>query len=385
MAEDGTATNAMSDKPQPSRRSATLRFARDVVLVLVAAILVSFLLKTYLVRTFYIPSPSMVSTLQVNDRIIVNELVPEVVGIARGDVVVFRDPGGWLAGPARPPAPPIAAALDWLGSLIGLTASDSEEHLIKRVIGLPGDRVTCCDAQGRLTINGVAIEEPYLNVPAGSPASAEEFDVTVPAASLWVMGDNRNFSADSRRHMNAPGGGFVPMSAVVGKAFVISWPASRWAWQVPLLTLPHAQFLLMSATLGDMSGIADDLSRRTGRETSLITGVERPVPLHFEYVTTPVHETVEQVLQSGRSPVYIVHFSQAAAVERAGDRARRRGRRRVDPQSRRSRAHHVRHHARGHRRDRARVRRGVPLGGSPLHGPAARIRRGPARARHPHA
>jgi len=94
-------------------------------------------------------------------------------------------------------------------------------------------------------------------------------------------------------------------------------PERGWAWQVPLLTLPRAQFILMSATLGDMKPIADDLSKRTGRETALITGVDRPVPLHYSYVLTPVHETVEELLHTGQSPVYIVHFSQAAALERA--------------------------------------------------------------------
>jgi superfamily II RNA helicase len=94
-------------------------------------------------------------------------------------------------------------------------------------------------------------------------------------------------------------------------------PDRGWAWQVPLLTLPKVQFILMSATLGDMKPIADDLSRRTGRETALITGVDRPVPLHYSYVTTPVHETVEDLLHTGQSPIYIVHFSQAAALERA--------------------------------------------------------------------
>ena len=94
-------------------------------------------------------------------------------------------------------------------------------------------------------------------------------------------------------------------------------PDRGWAWQVPLLTLPRVQFILMSATLGDMKPLADDLSRRTGRETALITGVDRPVPLHYSYVTTPVHETVEDLLHTGQSPIYIVHFSQASALERA--------------------------------------------------------------------
>ncbi|WP_407937570.1 DEAD/DEAH box helicase [Microterricola viridarii] len=94
-------------------------------------------------------------------------------------------------------------------------------------------------------------------------------------------------------------------------------PDRGWAWQVPLLMLPRVQFVLMSATLGDTRAIADDLSARTGRETAEVTGVERPVPLHFYYETTPIHETVEELLTTGQSPIYVVHFSQAAALERA--------------------------------------------------------------------
>ena len=90
-----------------------------------------------------------------------------------------------------------------------------------------------------------------------------------------------------------------------------------WAWQVPLLELPHAQFILMSATLGDVRFFARDLTERTGRPTTLIDGVERPVPLHFSYVTVPLQETLEELLATGRAPVYIVHFTQAAALERA--------------------------------------------------------------------
>lgn len=113
-------------------------------------------------------------------------------------------------------------------------------------------------------------------------------------------------------------GADAPVDQVVMDEFhFYADPDRGWAWQVPLLTLPRVQFILMSATLGDMTGIADDLSRRTGRETSLITGVDRPVPLHYSYVITPVHETVEELLHTGQSPIYIVHFSQAAALERA--------------------------------------------------------------------
>jgi len=214
------------------RRGGWLVFVRDLAIILVIAFLVSFLLKTFLVRSFYIPSSSMEDTLQINDRIIVNELVPNAMPVQYGDVVVFRDPGGWLTPGVEPEPNWVLGALDWVGSLIGLTASDSNDHLIKRVIGLPGDRVACCTATGNLTVNGVPLDEPYIKVAAGEDAAPRQFDVTVPPASLWVMGDNRYNSRDSLGHIDdLPNGqgGFVPISDVVGKALVISWPISRWS------------------------------------------------------------------------------------------------------------------------------------------------------------
>jgi len=210
------------------RRSGWLGFVRDLAIILVIAFLVSFLLKTYLIRSFYIPSSSMEATLQINDRIIVNELVPNAMPVQYGDVVVFRDPGGWL-GPQPQPEPNwFLAAFDWLGSLIGVTASDSNDHLIKRVIGQAGDHVVCCSPTGNLTVNGVPLDEPYLKIASGQNAAPEAFDVVVPRDSIWVMGDNRYNSKDSLGHIDDPGGGFVPMSTVVGKALVISWPVNRW-------------------------------------------------------------------------------------------------------------------------------------------------------------
>lgn len=201
-------------------------FLRDVAVIVVIALAASFLIKTFLVRSFYIPTGSMLNTLQINDRILVDEISPRLTGYHRGDVVVFRDPGGWLdPRPVTPPQPPLAAAIDWLTSLVGLSASDSDDHLIKRVIGLPGDHVTCCNALGQLTVNGTPIDETaYLDLPHGAPASVLAFDVTVPQGSLWVLGDNRNNSKDSRYNQNQPGKGFVPLDNVVGRAFWITWP-----------------------------------------------------------------------------------------------------------------------------------------------------------------
>ncbi|SBN62304.1 signal peptidase I [Curtobacterium sp. 9128] len=175
------------------------KFLRDLVIIVVAALLASFLVKAYLVRSFYIPSASMENTLLVGDRVLVNELVPKAVGLQRGDVVVFQDPGGWL-GPGM------------------------GDDLIKRVIGLPGDTVSCCDADGRLQVNGHAVDEPYVVLRSGSNrVSGQDFTEKVPAGQIWVMGDNRYDSADSRVH------GTVPESDVVGRAFVITWPANRWS------------------------------------------------------------------------------------------------------------------------------------------------------------
>ncbi|MDH6278067.1 signal peptidase I [Aurantimicrobium minutum] len=208
-----------------------LYFLRDVLVIFGIAILVSFLVKTFLVRSFFIPSASMEQTLMIDDRVIVNELVPKAVAVDHGDIVVFKDPGGWL--PARPPVEVtgIQAGTEWVLSLFGLASPDSNDHLIKRVIGLPGDTVECCSADGKIIVNGVPISEPYITVPAGETrASAIDFNVTVPEGSLFVMGDNRYNSKDSRYNTDKPGGGFVGIDNVVGRAFVLSWPMSHWGW-----------------------------------------------------------------------------------------------------------------------------------------------------------
>ncbi|AWR21207.1 MULTISPECIES: signal peptidase I [Aurantimicrobium] len=223
----------MTDAP-PARRApmrSVLLFLRDVLVIFGIAILVSFLVKTFLVRSFFIPSASMEQTLMIDDRVIVNELVPKAVAVDHGDIVVFKDPGGWL--PARPPVEVtgIQAGTEWVLSLFGLASPDSNDHLIKRVIGLPGDTVQCCSADGKIMVNGVAITEPYITIPAGETrASAIDFNVTVPESSLFVMGDNRYNSKDSRYNTDKPGGGFVGMDNVVGRAFVLSWPMSHWGW-----------------------------------------------------------------------------------------------------------------------------------------------------------
>ncbi len=224
-------TGGAADRRSKRQRSAWL-FVRDLLIIFVIALVASVLIKTFLVRSFYIPSSSMENTLQINDRILVNQLEPNVIPLTRGDVVVFKDPGGWLPAVAQPTKNPLVAAVDWVLQGVGLAPDDANDHLIKRVIGLPGDNVVCCNALGQMSVNGVPLDESaYLKLPDGVTAvSQESFDITVPANSLWVMGDNRYNSADSRFNQEKPGKGFVPIGNVVGRAVLVTWPIAHWAW-----------------------------------------------------------------------------------------------------------------------------------------------------------
>jgi len=210
------------------RKNVFVSFLIDLLVIVGSALVLSLLIKTFLVRSFFVPSGSMLETLQLQDRIIVNELVPNVIPIERGDVVVFKDPGGWLGTVDVQAQDPISAGVDWFLSAFGLTAPDSSQHLVKRVIGIGGDHVVCCSVDGKLMINGKAITETYLG--KGIAASDVKFDVKVPQGSIWVMGDNRPNSEDSRFHGDLPSKGFVSKSFIVGRAIVVSWPFAHWTW-----------------------------------------------------------------------------------------------------------------------------------------------------------
>jgi len=220
--------DAMASAPSDRRRRGWGAFFRDILVIVLIALVVSFLVKTFVVRSFYIPSASMNNTLIEQDRILVDELTPRFGSYARGDVVVFRDPGGWLPVSTQPARPALEEGVDWLLSLFGLSAPDSDDHLIKRVIGTPGDHVVCCNALGQTSVNGVPLDEPYVKLsPGATSPEPVPYDVTVPDGSLWVLGDNRNSSKDSRFNQDQPGHGFVPIDNVVGRAFLITWPFTR--------------------------------------------------------------------------------------------------------------------------------------------------------------
>ncbi|GAA0632304.1 hypothetical protein GCM10009547_40180 [Sporichthya brevicatena] len=217
--------------PEVGSASAWLR---EIPILVAVALGIALLVKTFLVQAFFIPSESMENTLLTGDRVLVNKFADRFGGdVKRGQVVVFKDPGGWLdSDQDDTTGNPIVRGLKDVFSFVGLLPSQSEKDLIKRVIGVPGDKVACCDSEGRVTVNGVPLDEPYLY--PGDRPSDREFSVTVPPNRLWVMGDHRSDSADSRSHMDGPGNGTIPSENVVGRAFVLVWPISRW----DVLTVP---------------------------------------------------------------------------------------------------------------------------------------------------
>ncbi|MFD7412000.1 signal peptidase I [Kitasatospora purpeofusca] len=191
------------------------------------ALVVALVMKTFLVQVFVIPSGSMEQTILIGDRVLVDKFTPWFgAEPERGEVVVFKDPGGWLENQhgASTDGVLLRGAKQVL-TFVGLLPSDSEQDLIKRVIGVGGDTVECCDDQGRILLNGKPLDEPYLA--SGNPPSRQPFKVKVPPGRLWVMGDHRDVSADSRFHMGNPGQGTVPVSGVLGRAFMIAWPVGR--------------------------------------------------------------------------------------------------------------------------------------------------------------
>jgi signal peptidase I len=209
-----------------ARKSPRIPAWLEFPLLIVGAFLVAFVVKTFLVQAFYIPSGSMEDTLQVGDRVLVNKVVYHLRPVERGDIIVFDGTGSFITGAVvEPERSPLESLGRLLGEIVGL-APPRDTDFIKRVIGVGGDRVVCCDAAGLITVNGVPIDEsPYLyrkNAPSRQP-----FDVLVPEGKLWVLGDHRSASADSRAHMGDPGGGFVPVDRVIGRAFAIVWPISN--------------------------------------------------------------------------------------------------------------------------------------------------------------
>ncbi|MFG2823656.1 signal peptidase I [Kitasatospora sp. NPDC048365] len=242
---------------------------RELPLIAVVAVVIALVLKTFLVQVFVIPSGSMEQTLQIGDRVLVDKLTPWFGNEpSRGDVVVFKDPGGWLEPDHKPSSDgPAMRRVKGVLSAAGLLPSEDERDLIKRVIGVAGDTVECCDAQGKLSVNGKPLDEPYLA--AGNDPSKLTFKVTVPAGRLWVMGDHRDISADSRYHMANPGSGTIPVEDVVGRAFVVAWPLSHFRQ----LEVPDSLSSLPTRAAGESGAVRPDPA-----EPPLVMGVLGVLP-----------------------------------------------------------------------------------------------------------
>jgi signal peptidase I len=202
------------DESSSTRRRGS--FWRELPMLLIVAIVVAVVVRAFVLQTFYIPSESMEKTLLINDRVLVNKLIYNFRSPHRGEVIVFEAPSNWRSGTA-------------------------DEDFIKRVIGIPGDRIVCCDEQQRLVINGHSLDEPYIYSSDDGVvdlASEQPFDIVVPKGRYWMMGDHRSHSSDSRERYVRDGdltGATIPEDAIVGRAFVIFWPVGRATW----LTVPN--------------------------------------------------------------------------------------------------------------------------------------------------
>lgn len=207
----------------------------EAVALLVFAMAIALVVHQFFFQAFYIPSGSMENTLHVGDRVLVNRMSYKVGHIQRGQVIVFNGEDSWTPeGTTVTPSNPVSRVFHDIGGFLGF-APNGEKDFIKRVIGVPGDHVVCCDAQGRIKVNDKPLDENYLT--SGVPTAvstttqvnaARPFDIIVPPGRVWVEGDHRDDSADSRSHTNDGGGGTIPESKVIGRAFVIVWPVSHW-------------------------------------------------------------------------------------------------------------------------------------------------------------
>ena len=215
----------VDDEQEPSAGDSpvkkTASVIRETVVVVISALVLSVLVRTFIFQAFYVPSESMENTLMINDRIVVSKVSTKLTGVHRGDVIVFHDPSEWLG---QSYADPYNSRAGHFLQFIGIIPSNSGRDLVKRVIGVGGDRIACCDDQGRIIRNGKGIDEPYIK--AGSTTDQVEFGVLVPEGSVFVMGDNRGNSEDSRFHLNLSNG-MVPLKDVVGRVSFRVWPFDR--------------------------------------------------------------------------------------------------------------------------------------------------------------
>ncbi|WP_322724740.1 signal peptidase I [Streptomyces spongiae] len=258
-----TSDDEAGHKPRKKQRS----FWKELPILVGIALVLALLIKTFLVQAFSIPSDSMQNTLQQGDRVLVDKLTPWFGSEPeRGEVVVFHDPDNWLAGEPTPDPNPVQRVLSW----IGLMPSAEEKDLIKRVIGVAGDTIECKNT-GPLKVNGKALnEESYVyegNTPCSVDDQGGQFKVKVPKGKIWVMGDHRQNSLDSRYHQSDANKGFVPVDNVVGRAIVVAWPPTRWS----TLPVPDTFDQDLSAAAPGALGLAGAVPLVLWRRRRLLT------------------------------------------------------------------------------------------------------------------
>jgi signal peptidase I len=342
-ADPETADAGGRDAADPAGRAKAGRARRplwrELPLLIVVALAIALLIKAFVVQAFWIPSGSMENTLEINDKILVNKLVYHFRSIQPGDIIVFDGAGSWDPVPpaAQRSSNPLVRAYDativsLLHAIAGLFGTvPGQTDYIKRVIGVPGDRVACCNAQGLVTVNGVPLHEQSYLFPGETPGEAPagysgHFSITVPAGRLWVLGDNRAVSADSRLHQDDPGHGTIPENAVIGRAFMIVWPLSRWRilpipstfsqpgiaapagaapgqWPGAVQAAPAAPFLPLGAGLAvavPLTWLQRDLRRRRRRRSEAVH-LLRPSTSHQQDIGRR-GEDEEGSLRSTRRP-----------------------------------------------------------------------------------
>jgi signal peptidase I len=266
--------------------------------LIVVALALALVIKTYAIQPFYIPSASMENTLNIGDRLLINKLVYDFRSIHRGDIIVFDGTGSWDINEPPSNSNIFSKFFDDVEGIFGISHDSS--IYVKRVIGLPGDHVMCCDAQHRVTVNGVPLNEQSYLYPGNAP-STTKFNITVPPGRLWVMGDHREVSYDSRGHIGNPGGGTIPESGVLGRAFVIIWPPSRWgALDIPA-TFQQPQLNAPAAAAGSNAALAAAMDngtplRATASALPLALGFAGAAPL------TWLQLTIRRRLSARRTP-----------------------------------------------------------------------------------
>jgi len=266
QADEQTAADQAPDAVDPPRKRKHARprkrsFWRDLVVIVIAALALTILLKAFVVQVFSIPTGSMENTLLPGDRILVSKIVYHFRPITRGDIVVFSGSGSWDPVP-QAPHNPLVRLWDDAVNLVGIAGPQTD--YVKRVIGTPGDHVICCNASGQITVNGVPLSESSYLFPGDAPSEIR-FNVIVPPGRLWVMGDDRGDSDDSRYRSASPGRGTIPESAVVGRAFLIIWPLSR----VSDLPIPET---FKQAGLSAAAAIATAPPAAVGGSTAVAAG-----------------------------------------------------------------------------------------------------------------